>query len=230
MVSESVEQALEMLRAKATPEELAGMARYGISTIGRLGVRVPDLRRLAKELGRDHERALQLWNSGIQEARILAAMTDDPAVLSEAQMEAWVQDFDSWDVCDQVCMNLFEHSPQAWKKVRDWSTREEEFVKRAAYALLACLAWHDKQAHDDLFIEQLPLILQGADDGRHYVKKAVSWALRNIGKRNRRLHAAALECVAGLQEMDSKVAQWIAKDALRDFASDATKRRLAVAK
>ena len=153
-------------------------------------------------------------------------MVDVPAEVTEAQMEAWVVDFNSWDVCDQVCMNLFEKTPLVWDKVRDWSKREEEYVKRAAYALIACLAWHDKGASDENFIALLPLIKSGATDERNYVKKAVSWALRNTGKRNSNLNAIALQTAQDLKEMDSKPARWIGSDAVRDLTSDATRRRL----
>jgi 3-methyladenine DNA glycosylase AlkD len=142
----SLEEALDRIKSMARPDQLDGMARYGMAVERRLGVSVPELRSLAKELGRDHELALELWGTGIAEARLVAGMIDDPGKLTEAQMEEWVTGIDSWDVCDQVCMNLFEKVPLAWKKIIDWSDREEEFVKRAAFALIACLAWHDKKA------------------------------------------------------------------------------------
>src|SRR4030043_2444045 len=140
----SVDAVLDRLRSKARPDQLEGMARYGIAVERRLGMSVPDMRKIAKELGQDHNLALELWNTGIAEARITAAMIDDPEKLTEKQMEDWVKDINSWDVCDQVCLNLFEKTPLAWRKIIEWSDREEEFVKRAAFALIACLAWHDK--------------------------------------------------------------------------------------
>ena len=222
----SVEEVLQRLRAKAQPEQLAGMARYGLTQEGRLGVKVPDLRKIAKQVGHDHDLALALWETGVTEARIVAAMIEVPSEVSGAQMDEWVQGFNSWDVCDQVCMNCFEKTTLAWGKVRDWSTREEEFVKRAAYALVACLAWHDKQAPDEAFLAVLPVIRAGATDGRNMVKKAVSWALRNIGKRNPRLHAEALATAEELQQMDARSAQWIARDVVRDLTSATTRRRL----
>ncbi len=222
-----VQELLEKLRAKAKPGVIAGMARYGMTAEKRLGVAVPDMRKIAKEVGKDHQLALELWQTGIPEAMILASMVDVPAEVTDEQMEAWVVDLNSWDVCDQVCMNLFDKTPFAWKKVRDWSTREEEFERRAAFALLACLAWHDKKASDEQFIELLPVIKAGATDGRNYVKKAVSWALRNIGKRNPALNQVAGETAEELGQMDSKVAQWIARDAIRDLTSETTRRRLA---
>ena len=222
----TLDEVLVELHAQASPEQLEGMASYGMSVHQRLGIKIPQLRRLAKQLGRDHELALALWETGIAEARILASMVDEPDAVTAAQMDDWVQDFDSWDVCDQVCMNLFDKTPLAWQKVREWSEREPEFEKRAAYALIACLAWHDKSAPDARLTALLPLIVQGATDERNYVKKGVSWALRHIGKRNAFLRQAALETAAHLLEMDSKPARWIGNDAVRDLNSETTLKRL----
>jgi len=222
----SVKNVLDELQSKAKPDQLAGMAKYGMTVERRLGVSVPDMRRLAKELGRDHRLALDLWRSGIAEARIVAGMVADPAKLTEGQMEEWVKDIDSWDVCDQVCMNLFEKSQLAWKKIIDWSEREEEFVKRTAFSLIACLAWHDKKASDEKFVELLPVIMREAADERNFVKKAVNWALRNIGKRNVHLNEAALSTAKEIQRLDSKAARWIAADAIRELESDAVQSRL----
>jgi 3-methyladenine DNA glycosylase AlkD len=184
------------------------------------------MRKLAKELGRDHRLALDLWRTGIAEAKIVAGMVGDPAKLTEEEMEEWVKGIDSWDVCDQVCMNLFEKSTLAWKKIVDWSQREEEFVKRTAFSLIACLAWHDKKASDEKFAGLLPLVIREATDERNFVKKAVNWALRNIGKRNRNLHRAALETAKEIKQLDSKTARWIAADAIRELESDAVQSRL----
>jgi len=222
----SLEEVLRRLNEKARPDQLEGMARYGMAVEQRLGVSVPDLRTLAKELGKDHELALKLWKTGIAEARIVAAMIDDPQKLTEEQMEDWVKDIDSWDVCDQLCMNLFEKSPLAWKKIINWSSREEEFVKRTAFSLIACIAWHDKKAEDSKFIELLPVITRGATDERNFVKKAVNWALRNMGKRNQSLNKAAIEAARDIQQLDSKSARWIARDAIRELESEAVQRRL----
>ncbi len=221
---------LAQLQSLARPDQLEGMARFGMSTGQRLGVAVPTLRRLAKQIGQDHALALELWQSGIADARILASMVADPAALTAEQMEAWVAGFDSWDVCDQVCMNLFEKSPHARAKIQEWAQRDEEFVKRAAFALIACLAWHDKQAPDSEFIGYLPLIARGATDGRNFVKKAVNWALRHIGKRNRALNQAAIDAARQIRQMDAKAARWIAADALRELESEAVQRRLQTAK
>ena len=217
---------LNKLRKKARPDQLKGMARCGIVIEKRLGVSVPEMRRLAKELGKNHKLALSLWKTGIPEAKIIAAMIDEPEKVTENQMEDWVKDINSWDVCDQVCMNLFEKTPLAWKKIRDWSKREEEFVKRTAYSLIACLAWHDKEADDMKFIKLLPVIEFGATDERNFVKKAVNWALRNIGKRNRKLNKAGINTARKIGRINSKAARWVASDAIRELTSDAVKKRL----
>ena len=222
----SAEDILQNLKEKANPDQLKGMARYGMVVENRLGVSIPELRILAKKTGKNHELALDLWKTGVAEARILAAMVDDAEMLTDEQMENWVKDIDSWDVCDQVCMNLFEKSPLAWGKIQDWSRREEEFVKRTAFSLLACIAWHDKKADDETFIALFPVIAQGAIDERNFVKKAVNWSLRNIGKRNQNLNKAAIDIARNIQRLDSKSARWIATDAIRELESDAVKRRL----
>jgi 3-methyladenine DNA glycosylase AlkD len=221
-----VEEVLKKLEAKAKPDQLQGMARFGMVTERRLGVSIPNLREMAKDLGKDHKLALELWETGVPEARILAAMVDEPGKLSEAQMEDWVAGINSWDVCDQVCQNLFENSSLAWKKVMDWSQREEEFTKRAAYALLACLAWHDRGAEDAKFIKLLPVVKRGATDERNFVKKAVNWALRNVGKRNPNLNKAAMKAAKEILRIDSGTARWIASDAIRELSSAPVQRRL----
>ena len=222
----SVEEILERLKSKARPDQLEGMARFGMTPDQRWGVSVPDMRKIAKETGKNHSLALELWKCGIQEARMVAGMIGDSRKLSEKQMESWVKDFNSWDVCDQVCMNLFDKSPLAWKKVYDWSQREEEYVKRAAYSLIACLAWHDKETSDEEFIKLLPVIQQGSTDDRNFVKKAVNWALRGIGKRNQFLNRQAIKTAREIQKLDSKAARWIAADAIRELESPAVRKRL----
>jgi len=222
----SVVEVLGRLRAEARSDRVEGMARYGMVAEGRLGVSVPEMRRIAKDVGKDHDLAVGLWETGIPEARIVAAMVGEPERLTEMQMELWVKDINSWDVCDQVCMNLFEKTPLVWKKIRDWSEREEEFVKRTAFTLIACLAWHDKKAEDKRFIEMFPVIKRGATDERNYVKKAVNWALRNIGKRNPNLNKAAIETAREIQRIDSKAARWIASNAIKELEGEAVQRRL----
>jgi 3-methyladenine DNA glycosylase AlkD len=222
----SVKEVLDKLQSKARPDQLEGMAKFGIAIEGRLGISVPDMRKLAKEIGKDHKLALELWKTGIAEARMVAAMVDDPDKLTEEQMEDWVKDINSWDVCDQVCMNLFEKNQLAWKKIIDWSARKEEFVKRTAFSLIACLAWHDKKTNDEKFIELLPVIIRGATDERNFVKKAVNWALRNIGKRNLSLNKAAINAAKEIQRLDSKAARWVASDTIRELQSEAVQARL----
>jgi 3-methyladenine DNA glycosylase AlkD len=222
----SKEDVLKKLKQKSRSDQLEGMARFGITIEKRLGVSVPDMRQLAKEIGKNHELALQLWRTGIAEARIVAGMIDEPDKVTEKQMEEWVKDFDSWDVCDQVCMNLFEKTPFVWKKISEWSTRKEEFVKRTAFSLLACVAWHDKKANDEQFTKAFPIIKQAATDERNFVRKAVNWALRNIGKRNPALNKAAIQAAREIQKIDSKAARWIASDAIRELESEAVQKRL----
>jgi 3-methyladenine DNA glycosylase AlkD len=221
----SVKDVLAKLKSKSRPHQLGGMARYGMVIERRLGVSVPDMRKLAKETGKDHVLALELWKTGIAEARIVAALVDEPDKLTEQQMEDWVKDIDSWDVCDQVCMNLFEKTPLAWKKIIDWSRRDQEFVKRSAFSLIACLAWHDRTASDEKFIELLAVIKSGATDERNFVKKAVNWALRTIGKRNLSLNKAALNTAREIQKLNSKAARWVAADAIRELESEAVRAR-----
>lgn len=217
---------LPVLQALSKPENLEGMRHFGMAGENRLGIAIPELRRLAKEHGKDHAMALSLWRSGIPEAQMLASMVDDPPQVSEEQLEEWVADFCAWDVCDQVCMNLFQNVPAAIARIPAWVAREEEFVRRTPFSLMACLAWHDKQARDDIFVGYFPLIKQAADDERNFVKKAVNWALRNIGKRNPALNQAAITLAEDLQKMDSKSARWIAVDALRELRGEAVQKRI----
>ncbi|MBM3309156.1 MAG: DNA alkylation repair protein [Candidatus Altiarchaeales archaeon] len=222
----SADGVIRELKSKARRDQLEGMAKFGMTSKGRLGVSVPDMRALAKKIGKNHNLALELWDTKIQEARMLASMIDEPEKVSERQLEEWVKDFDSWDVCDQTCMNLFEKTPYAWKKILEWSKREEEFVKRTAFAWIACLAWHDKKMEDKKFVEMLKVIEKASTDERNFVKKAVNWALRNIGKRNRNLNKEALKTARRIQKTDSKAARWIAADAIRELESPQTQKRL----
>ena len=217
---------MQELESKAKPDQLEGMARFAILGDQRMGVSVPDMRKIAKDAGKNHQLALDLWDTGVPEAMIVAGMVAEAEKLTEEEMEDWVVDINSWDICDQVCMNLFEKTPLAEKKIYEWSGREEEFVKRAAYALIACLAWHDKDAGDDEFTKFFPLILAGSTDERNFVKKAVNWALRNIGKRNQALNEAAIRTANQIQELDSRSARWIASNALRELKSDQVQERL----
>jgi len=217
---------LAQLQAQANPAAAAGMARFGINASETYAVPVPQLRALAKAIGTDHALAEQLWNSGIHEARILASMIDDPRLVTEEQLERWVAALDSWDVCDQCCGNLFDRTPFAYRKALEWSERSEEYVKRAGFALMAYLAVHDKRASDEAFEQFLPAIVAQATDERNFVKKAVNWALRQIGKRGRRLNQRAIETAGAIQQIDSRAARWIAADALRELTGEKVQQRL----
>ncbi|MFA5148651.1 MAG: DNA alkylation repair protein [Candidatus Omnitrophota bacterium] len=208
---------LEKLKSLSNPGNVKGMARFGINPRNALGVPIPVLRKIAKETGKDHAVAQILWSSGIHEARILAGMVDDPSVVTTKQMDLWAGGFDSWDTCDQVCSNLFSYTAAAHKKTFEWSRRKEEYVKRAGFALMACLAVHDKKSKDAVFIRYFPVIKRECKDGRNYVRKAVNWALRQIGKRNARLKKAALKVAKEIYNIDSKAARWIAADAIREL-------------
>lgn len=216
------------LRALANADNVAGMARYGIRPkTETLGMSVYTVREIAKEIKRDHALALQLWDSGVHEARLLAGMIADPGQMTPAEMDRWAATFDSWDIVDQTTSNLFDKTPYAYQKVFEWAEREEEFVKRAAYALIAALAVQDKKAPDSAFEAFFPVIAAGATDERNFVKKAVNWALRNIGKRNQALNGAAIALAREMQAMPQKPARWIASDALRELTSDKIQQRLA---
>jgi 3-methyladenine DNA glycosylase AlkD len=204
------------------------MARYGIPSENASGISVADIRRLAKQLGRDHALALALWQTGSYEARMLTAFIDEPDRITPAQMDRWCRDFDSWAICDALCFHLFDKTPHAWKKIAKWSDARPEFVKRAAFALIASVALHDKEASDKPFLDSLPIIERAATDDRNFVKKAVSWALRGIGKRNPVLHAAAVGLARRLAAAPDTAARWIGKDALRDLATPATASRFKV--
>lgn len=217
------EQIITDLKLHATTQAIEGMARFGIRPAQALGVSIPTLRKMAKEIGRNHALALAVWDSGIHEARILASMIDEPRLVSAQQMEEWVNDFDSWDVCDQVCGNLFDKTPYAYQKAVHWCQQEKEFVRRAGFVMMAELAVHDKQSPDEAFMQFFPLIKYYADDERNFVKKAVNWSLRQIGKRNGRLRTLALQCASDIQRMDSKTARWVAKDALKELQAEEIK-------
>jgi 3-methyladenine DNA glycosylase AlkD len=230
---------LAELRSLGSEKNRAGMARYAINVDNAFGVAVPEIRKMARRLGADHDLALALWATGNHEARLLACFVDDPAAVTENQLEAWARDFDSWDICDQATTSLFDQTPFAWSKALAWSGRDEEWVKRGGFALMAGLAVHDKSAADRAFLTLLPAIEREAPDPRNFVKKAVNWALRNIGKRNRVLHAAATACAERIRDAaieraggprggdaGVRAARWVAADALRELASDKVQARL----
>jgi 3-methyladenine DNA glycosylase AlkD len=208
---------LSVLRAHANPANVAGMARYGINRKGTLGVPMPVLRKLAKEAGRSHELAAELWASGIHEARILATLIDDPARVTGRQMDRWVSGLDSWDVCDQAYQNLFRYTPSAFAKAGKWARARREFVRRAGFSLMAGLAVKARTASDAQFEVFFPLIAEAALDDRNMVKKAVNWAVRQIGKRNPALCAKAIALAEQIRNRDCRAARWVASDALREL-------------
>jgi 3-methyladenine DNA glycosylase AlkD len=226
-MSERGRRLIGQIRAAGSPEAVKGMARFGISSARTCGVSMPALTAMAKGIGRDHDLAEELWASGVHEARIMAAMIEDPTRVAREQMEAWVQDIDSWDVGDQFCLKLVVRTSFAHELAKEWCHRPEEFVRRAGFALVASLAVHDRKATDSDFMPMLGWIEAAADDDRPMVRKAVNWALRQIGKRNAGLHAEAVTCARRLLSRSGKAARWIASDALRELESDAVKARLA---
>ena len=214
------------IKSLHNPDAVKGMARFGINPKNTYGVSIPHLRKMAGQIGKNHLLSKKLWSSGIHEARILAGMTDDPAMVTGDQMDRWVNDFDSWGVCDQCCSNLFDKTKYSYSKAAEWAHQDKEFVKRAGFVMMAVLAVHDKNAGDEVFIKFLPLIHKGADDERNFVKKAVNWALRQIGKRNYTLNKKAIATAREIRHMGSKSARWIAANALRELTSDTVQKRL----
>jgi 3-methyladenine DNA glycosylase AlkD len=222
---QAVLASLKRLSDKRVLEDMS--KRYGIYTSKAFGVSMSNIQKVAKPLGRNHELAAALWETGWYEARMLTSFVDEPALVTSAQMNAWVRDFDNWGICDTLCFNLFDRTPHAWRKVTQWSNQEAEFVKRAAFALLWSLTVHDKLASDEQFRQGLILVLRAASDERHFVKKAVNMALRAIGKRNPTLNSAAVIVAGRLTESPEPAARWVGKDALRELTSPSVTRRLA---
>ncbi|HXU29446.1 MAG TPA: DNA alkylation repair protein [Thermoanaerobaculia bacterium] len=214
-----VEAALAWLQAQSTEKDRENLVRFGINADPAFGVSLANIQVLAKSLGKSHELAEALWATGWYEARLLTSFVDEPARVTPEQMDRWTEDFDNWGICDTLCFHLFDRTPYAWDKVCEWSDRPEEFVKRTAFALLASLAGHDKKAGDERFLEGLKLIERAAPDGRNFVKKGVSWALRRIGRRNSRLYAASLALSRKLAASTEPGARWIGKDALRELTN-----------
>jgi len=219
------DQIIKKLKSMKSPKDVEGMARFGINPKNNLGISIYKLRPLAKEIGRNHDRSLELWNSGIHDARLLAVFVEDPKKITSEQMDSWAEDFDSWDVCDQACTSLFDQNPISWKKVFEWAERDEEFVKRGAFSIIAGLSVHDKKASDEDFEKFLPIIKKHSIDERNYVKKAINWALRNIGKRNLNLNKKAIKTAEEIKKIDSKSARWIANDAIRELTSEKIRKR-----
>ena len=220
------EKIIKKLKSLSNPGAIIGMARYGITPENTYGVSIPNLRKIAKEIGKSHKLAQKLWTANIRETQMLASMVEDLEMVTEEQIEGWVKEFNYWEICDQCCMNLFEKTEFAYKKAIEWSSREEEFVKRAGFVLMARLAVSDKKADDNKFEKFFPIIKREATDHRNYVKKAVNWALRQMGKRNLNLNGKAIKIAKEIQEMDSKSAKWIALDAMRELTSEAVQKKL----
>jgi 3-methyladenine DNA glycosylase AlkD len=213
----SKDEVLQWLEQKSTPKDANNLKRFGINARNAVGVSMANIQLIAKRIGKDHKLAEALWKTGCYEARMLTAFIDDPALVTSAQMDRWCRDFDNWGITDTLCFKLFDQTPHAWAKVAKWCPRDEEFVKRAGFALLASLAGHDKEASDKQFIEGLALVEQYADDERNFVKKGVSWALRRIGSRNPKLLTASSAVAERLATSKHSGARWVGKDALRDF-------------
>lgn len=226
-LQEEVQAALSWLRRHSTKRTREGMARFGIPSDNALGVSVGDIRVLAKRLGRNHELALALWSTKVYEARMLTAFVAEPARVTSAQMDRWCRDFDSWAICDTLCFHLFDRTSHAFAKVAQWSEKRAEFEKRAAFALLASLAGHDKTTGDEPFLKSLRFIGRAATDERNFVKKGVNWALRGVGRRNRVLNAAAVKVARRLAASLQPAARWVGKDALRELTSPKVMRRFA---
>jgi len=226
-LEDEVQAVLKWLKRHSTKATLDGMARYGIPSDNALGVTMADLKVLGKQLGRNHELAAALWDTGCYEARMLTSFVDEPARVTPAQMDRWCKDFDNWAICDTLCFNLFDRTPHAWAKASQWSNKRDEFEKRAAFALLWGLTMHDKHADDEPFAQGLLLVERAANDERNFVRKSVNMALRAIGKRNPALNAAAVTVARRLAASPQAAARWVGKDALRELTSPAVIRRLA---
>lgn len=220
-------EALQWLERRGTQKQINDLARYGITAARPFGIAVGDLKKYAREIGTDHQLALQLWTTGRYEAQFLAVMIDEPSKVTAAQMNAWTAEFDNWAIVDTACFHLFDRTKYAWKKVPQWANAKPEFTKRAAFALLWSLSVHDKNAADRCFLNGLKLIEAAANDERNFVKKSVNMALRAVGKRNPVLNAAAIKTADRLAKSDEAVARWVGSHALRELKSPAVRRRLA---
>ncbi|HOY32028.1 MAG TPA: DNA alkylation repair protein [Bacteroidales bacterium] len=220
------EDIIQFLKEHTSESNLAGMARFGIITEKAFGISLPVLRALAKKYKNNHALALELWEAGYHETQLLAPMIDDFRQVTENQLEQWLKDFNSWDICDQCCSNLFDKTPFAVQKAVEWSGRPEEFQKRAGFVMMACLAVHAKKTADARFLDFLPLIVRESTDKRNFVRKAVNWALRQIGKRNMRLHPQALAVAEQLMTSEDATARWIGKDAYRELTNEKIIQRI----
>jgi 3-methyladenine DNA glycosylase AlkD len=213
------DEVLIEIKLLSTPDHFSKLAHFGINDSKALGVKIPLLRQLAKKLGKNHELALELWSSEVHEARLLATMIDDSKLVTESQFDSWVGDFNSWDICDQCC-GLLSKTPYALSKIEIYSTSKDEFVKRAAFVLICALVINNKRAHNELFTPFFSIIEREAWDNRNFIKKAVNWALRQVGKRNEILRIQAIECAERILKQEHKSARWIASDALRELRNE----------
>jgi 3-methyladenine DNA glycosylase AlkD len=211
------DEILAEMRTLANPSARQGMERFGIQAENLIGLSVPQIRLIARRTARSQRLAEELWNTEIHDARLLASLVADPDVISEATMDKWVRDTNSWDVCDSCSGNLFDKSPHAWKKIRQWAGDDREFVRRAAFATIAGVAVHDKSAPDSVFVKALPLIEKYSFDDRNFARKGINWALRSIGKRNPALRKAAIACAERVRDQGTKASRWIGTDALREL-------------
>lgn len=214
------------LKKVAVPANLEGMKRFGIDTTQAIGVSIPALRAIAKKIKYNHTLALQLWNTGIHEARILASMVDDPELVTTKQINEWVKDFNSWDLCDQVCGNLFDRTKHVAASIKKFSNSKQEFIKRTAFTLMAEYAVHNKSAGDEEFIAYLSIIEREAYDNRNFVTKAINWALRGIGKRNKTLHAEAIKTAKQILMQGTREAKWVASNALKELEGEAVIKKI----
>jgi 3-methyladenine DNA glycosylase AlkD len=217
MLAKEVQGVLASLKKMGTQRDRDNLVRFGITATNPVGVSMSNMQRLAKSVGRSHELAAALWDTNCYEARMLTAFIDEPARVTPVQMDRWCRDFDNWAICDTLCFKLWDQTPHAWSRIAKWNDKSAEFVKRAAYALIASLALHDKKAPDEPFVESLDLIERAASDERNFVKKGVSWALRSVGRRNPRMYAQARAVATRLAASSDAAPRWIGKDALRDF-------------
>jgi len=222
----TVPEVIEWLKRTGSPKAAAGLSRYGLPTENAYGISVATLRKYARDAGTDHDLALRLWKTGSLDARILASFLGDPERLTLTQMNAWCRDFDNWGTTDTACFALFDRSPLAWKVVAPWAKQKGEFQKRAGFVMIACLAAHDKTAGDAAFLKFLPMIERGASDDRNFVKKGVSWALRHLGHRSPRLHAAAIKTATKLSKSQDATQRWVGKDALRDITRPSVRQKV----
>lgn len=225
-MTERAKKIIAEFRRRANPEDAAGMARFGIKGKVFGGTCMPVIKKMAQKIGKDHALAAELWKSGIREAGLLAIFIEDPGLMTEKQMDNWVNDFESWDICDGACLHLFDRTPWAYAKALEWSKNKKEYVRRAGFVLIAVIAVHDKQRSDKDFLKFFPLIERMAGDERNFVRKAVNWALRQIGKRNKNLNKAAVVLAKKILKQDSGSAKWIAKDAIRELESPAVQNKI----